>query len=171
MNEITEILKYTVPALITGGVSAYFLNQFLREEQSKRKLEIFHEKKKESLPLRLQAYERMTLFLERIDLRNLLNRNEAYDYNKIEYSKNLISQINTEFEHNLVQQIYISTDCWKLIETAKDTTLNIITAQSMKENIKSAEDLIKALLEESKTKDTPLQLAKEFMMKEVQRLF
>jgi len=171
MNEIIDILKYTIPSVVTGTVAAYFLKQFVLEEQSKRKFELFKEKKKESLPLRLQAYERMTLFLERIELVNILTRNEAFDYNKIEYSKQLIQQINTEFEHNLVQQIYMSSECWTLIETAKQTTLNVITAQSMREEIKSTEDLIKALAEEAKHKDTPLQLAKEFMIKEIHQLF
>lgn len=171
MNEIIEILKYTVPSLITGGVAAYFLKQFVAEEQSKRKFEMFSDKKKEGLPLRLQAYERMTLFLERIDVNNITDRLQPLEFNKIEYAQLLIHQISTEFEHNLVQQIYISNECWNLIKVAKQTTQNMITAQSMKENIKTGVDLLNALRAEVSGKESPTQIAQQFVQQEVHKLF
>lgn len=171
MNEIIEILKYTVPSLITGGIAAYFLKQFVSEEHSKRKYEMFADKKKEGLPIRLQAYERMILFLERIDLNSITDRLQPLEFNKIEYAQLLIHQINTEFEHNLVQQIYISSECWNLIKTAKQTTQNMITAQSMKENIKSGVDLVNSLREEVKGKQSPTQIAQQFVQQEVHKLF
>ncbi len=171
MNEIIEILKYTIPSLVTGGIAAYFLKQHIAEEQNKRKFEMFSQKKKDGLPLRLQAYERMTLFLERIELDNITQRNPIFDYNKIEYAQLLIQQINSEFEHNLVQQIYISSDCWKLIKNAKQTTLNIITAQSMKEDIKTGEELVNALKEEAGAKNAPTIVAQQLIQQEVHQLF
>ncbi len=171
MNEIIEILKYTIPSLVTGGVAAYFLKQFVAEEHSKRKYELFADKKKESLPIRLQAYERMTLFLERIEFNNLTERLKPLDFNKIDYAQLLIHQINTEFEHNLVQQIYVGSECWNLIKVAKQTTLNMITAQSMKEHIETGQELSKALKEETTSKEYPILLAQEFIQQEVQKLF
>ncbi|MGY5352658.1 DUF7935 family protein [Wenyingzhuangia sp. IMCC45533] len=171
MEDIIEILKYTVPSLITGGIAAYFLKQFIAEEHSKRKFEMFSEKKKEGLPIRLQAYERMTLFLERIDIPNLTGRIQSLEFNKIEYAQLLIHHINTEFEHNLVQQIYVSSECWNLIKTAKQTTQNMITAQSMKEHVDTGADLTKELLSEIKDKETPCFIAQQFLQQEVHKLF
>lgn len=170
MNEFIELLKYTIPSIVTGGVAAYFFKQILANESNKRKFNAFKEKKKQSLPIRLQAYERMTLFLERIELTNLLNRIEPLNSNKIEYAKLLITQINAEFEHNLVQQIYISEDSWKLIKNAKQTTLNTITAHSMKEEINSGKELQIALLKMSNS-DSPTTIAQQFIQKEVHQLF
>lgn len=172
MNDILEILKYTVPSAITGLVAAYFLKQYVNEESNKRRFEMFGEKKKQSLPIRLQAYERMTLFIERMELENITNRVLPFEANKIEYAQMLITQINSEFEHNLVQQIYVSADCWKLIKNAKQTTLNIITAQSMKENITSGLELQQALQQVLKEeKENPITLAQEYVQKEVHQLF
>ncbi|NIJ46273.1 hypothetical protein FHR24_002757 [Wenyingzhuangia heitensis] len=168
MNEFIELLKYTIPSIVTAGVAAYFFKQILNNETNKRKFEAFAEKKKHSLPIRLQAYERMTLFLERIEPTNILARIEPFEMNKIEYAKLLITQINAEFEHNLVQQIYISEDAWKLVKNAKQTTLNTITAQSMKENINSGKELQTALLHLKN--ESPIIIAQQFIQKEVQNI-
>jgi len=171
MNEVIELLKYTVPSIITGIIAAFFFSRFLAHEGDKRKFEAFKEKKRHSLPLRIQAYERMTLFLERIDMNSILYKIEPFDSNKIEYAKSLIIQINTEFEHNLVQQIYVSNDCWKIIKKAKQSILNAITAQSMQDNITSGQELQKSLLESWNTLETPTSIAQEFIQKEVHQLF
>lgn len=171
MDEIIEILKYTIPSIVTGGVAAYFLKQHNALENNKRKFELFQEKKKQSLPIRLQAYERMTLFLERIHLANITDRVDTYEANKIEYAKSLIVNINVEFEHNLVQQIYMSTECWNAIKNTKDTLLNVITAESMKENITSGQELKQVLKQISTTSVSPTIVAQQMIQQEVQNLF
>lgn len=169
MNDLIEILKYSIPSLITGAIAAYFLKQMISQENNKRKFEAFAEKKKQSLPIRLQAYERMTLFLERIQLEALCYRIYPEQTNKIEYAKSLIANINAEFEHNLVQQIYMSSECWKTILNSKTTLMNQITAVSMRDDIETGEDLKATLLKESK--DSPIQVALLYIQKETQELF
>lgn len=171
MMEFLEILKYTVPSIITAFIASYFLKQHIALENSKNKFEMFSEKKKQSLPIKLQAYERMTLFLERIELENITNRISPIGFNKIEYAQLLITQINTEFEHNLVQQIYVGEDCWKLIKNAKQITLNMITAQSMKEEIKDASELKEAIQYEVQNSKGPTVIAQQIIQQEVQKLF
>ncbi|ANW96681.1 hypothetical protein AXE80_10540 [Wenyingzhuangia fucanilytica] len=170
MNEILEILKYTIPSIITAGVAAYFLKQYVHLENNKRKFEMLNDKKKQSLPIRLQAYERMTLFLERINLKSLPYRVEPDGINKIEYAKLLITQINAEFEHNLVQQIYISNDCWKLIVNTKTTVLNNITAYSMQDNLVSGKDLQQELIKIGSEGESPIQITQQYIQKEVQSI-
>ena len=73
-THIIELLSYTLPALITGGVAYYFFNLHTKNEEGRRRYLLQKELQKESLPLRLQAYERMVLFLERINPAKLLIR-------------------------------------------------------------------------------------------------
>jgi hypothetical protein len=72
-----------------------------------------------SVSLRLQAYERMTLFMERINPSQLLVRITPHSEDKNEYQNFVIAQIEQEYEHNMTQQIYISDECWSIIVTAK----------------------------------------------------
>ena len=170
MDEISEILKYTIPAIITGGVAAYFLKQFVYMDDNKRKFEMLNDKKKQSLPIKLQAYERMTLFLDRINMVNITNRIDAGDTNKIEYAKLIIFQINTEFQHNLVQQIYISEECWKMIVNTKITILNNITACSMQDHLTSGRDLQQALISLGSEDTSITQITQQYIQKEVQSI-
>lgn len=170
MDEILEIAKYTIPSIITGAVAAYFLKQFVHIENSKRKFEALKVKKKESLPKKLEAYERMILFLDRIHLVNLVFRITPDDSNKIDYAKFLLAQINAEFEHNLVQQIYLSQECWTLIENTKNTILNNITAYSMQDDITTGEELQKLLIDIGNDGESPTKIAQQFIQQEVQSI-
>ncbi|MEN8765198.1 MAG: hypothetical protein ACN4EF_08175 [Wenyingzhuangia sp.] len=170
MNEITEILKYTVPAMITGGIAAYFLKQYLSLEHSKRKFELLNDKKKQSLPIRLQAYERMILFLDRTSMTNIASRIEPEQTNKIEYAKRLILQINSEYEHNLAQQIYVSEECWTMINNTKTTILNNITACSMQDDLKSGKDLQQELIKLGLEGLSSTQIAQQYIQREVKSI-
>lgn len=80
------------------------------------------------LPLRLQAYERMALFLERIEPNQLVMRIHSTGLNVAQEQNLLLTAIRSEFEHNLSQQIYISNEVWKAIADAKDDIIDIINA-------------------------------------------
>ena len=73
-NKIIEILAYTLPSLITAGLAYYFFVAYFADQRNTRQWVVQRENQKTSLPLRLQAYERMTLYLERIGLTKLLIR-------------------------------------------------------------------------------------------------
>ncbi|MGY6648675.1 DUF7935 family protein [Wenyingzhuangia sp. IMCC45574] len=171
MEDIIEILKFTIPSLITGAVAAYFLKQMIASENSKRKFDAFKEKKKQSLPIRLQAYERMALFLERIRITSLCSRVLPEQTNRIEYGKSLIAHINAEFEHNLVQQIYVSKECWEVINTTKTSLMNQITALSMREDINTGIDLYNLLIKDAKTMEAVCKEALDYIQEETHQLF
>jgi predicted signal transduction protein with EAL and GGDEF domain len=78
------------------------------------------------LKLRLQAYERLTLFAERSSLKNLVNRTAYGQLTVLDFQLDLLSTIRSEYEHNISQQIYISTDMWKAINNLKDQNTYII---------------------------------------------
>ena len=79
-----------------------------------------------TLPLRLQAYERMALFLERIELNNLINRINYQNFNILQFQQVLIEDIRSEYNHNLSQQVYLSTGLWINIIQAKEQTIGLV---------------------------------------------
>ena len=170
-NKIIELLAYTLPSLITGGVAYYLFQSYFNDQQNTRKWLLQKEAKKDALPLRLQAYERMTLFLERISLSKLLVRISPISQDRNDYENYVIAQIEQEFEHNLTQQIYISDQCWIVISTAKNATIQTIRKANMSEKITSADKLREVILSDSMENQSPISLALTFIKSEVSELF
>ena len=171
INKIIELLAYTLPSLITGGVAYYLFQAYFNDQQNTRKWLLQKEAKKDALPLRLQAYERMTLFLERISLNKLLVRISPISQDRHDYENYVIAQIEQEFEHNLTQQIYISDQCWVVISTAKNATIQTIRKANMSEKITSADKLREVILSDSMENQSPISLALTFIKSEVSELF
>ena len=69
--KIIELLSYTIPSIITGLVALYFFRLHTKNENNRRIYLLRKEKQSVALPLQLQAYERMALFLERISPNSL----------------------------------------------------------------------------------------------------
>jgi hypothetical protein len=125
---------------------------------------------KETLPVRLQAYERMVLFLERIAINSLVVRVAPKGQDKSNYENLLIKQIENEFEHNLSQQIYMSDECWNIIKAAKNATIQIIRSAGMSES-DSADKLREDILNQGMEKQSPSNTALSFIKKEVGELW
>lgn len=170
-NKIIEILAYTIPSLITGGVAYYLFNSHFKDQQNTRRWLLHKENQKDSLPLRLQAYERLTLYLERINPTKLLIRVTPLSNNKNEYENYIIAQIEQEFEHNLTQQIYVSEACWTIVKTAKNTTIQMIRKTNMSEKIDTADKLRETILNDSLDNVSTTQIALSYINTEVKELF
>ena len=137
--KILESIGYILPAAITGLVTYYMFNGFVKQQNSEKSLELLAQKKRESLPIKLQAYERMLLFCERITPSKMLVRVKPLSDNTHEYLQLLIASLEQEFEHNLVQQIYISDDSWTAILATKNTIINKL--KQLSETSNSANEL------------------------------
>ena len=96
-DKLLEIAAYTLPAFIMGGVAFVMMQKFYNSEESKRKYELLRENQKQALPIRLQAYERIVLFLERINPTQLLMRVAPISKSKDDYATLLSHHIQTEF--------------------------------------------------------------------------
>ena len=83
--KLIELCSYTFPAIITGFVSYYFFNLHTKNEEGRRRYLLNKDTQKNALPLRLQAFERMTLFLERINPGKLLIRISPNSEDKNDY--------------------------------------------------------------------------------------
>ena len=166
-SKLLEILAYTLPALITGTVAYYFFDLHTKNEEGRRRFLLNKEAQKDALPLRLQAFERMVLFLERINPTKLLIRLTPFSSDKNDYENYVIAQIEQEFEHNLSQQIYMSDECWTIIVAAKNATIQMIRKANMSERVDSADKLREVILSDLMEKATPSSAALSFLKNEV----
>jgi len=170
-TKILELLSYTIPAIVTGVVALYFFKLHTKNENNRRNYLLRKDKQNVALPLRLQAYERMALFLERISPDKLLVRVGPTSTDKVAYLRKLINTVESEFEHNLAQQIYITDDCWNVIKTAKNATLNLareaMTAGENKDAKAMREDILQQMVE----KESPSSTALSFIKNEVKKIF
>jgi len=171
LGEIIEGLKYTLPAIVTGYTTYYFLNRFYKHEERKQLLKAKAGLKKNALPIRLQAYERLALFLERISPAKLVHNIKPQTDDKYQYELSLIFQIESEFEHNLSQQIYVSDNCWKTIVTSKNAIIIFIKKISEQPDIKTSFDLQKALIENAANEELPTNIGASYLRNEVMELF
>lgn len=170
-TRIIELISYTLPSLIMAFVAYSFFELYTKNENEKRKYLLQKESKPDTLSMRLQAYERMTLFLERINPNQLLVRITPISEAKIDYQNFVIAQIEQEFEHNLTQQIYISEECWSTITTAKNTTIQMILLATKNEKIADAQQLRETILNDLISKPSPSSVALAFLKNEVSQLW
>ena len=170
-TRIIELVSYTLPTLIMGFVLYHFIELYTNNEKEKRNYLPQKESKPDVLSLRLQAYERMTLFLERINPSQLLVRITPISDDKNDYANFVIAQIEQEYEHNLAQQIYISDECWSTITTAKNATIQLILMETKNEKISDANQLREVVLKELLNKQSPSGAALIFLRNEVRQLW
>ena len=126
LSVILEIVKITVPALIVYFTVYSLLKQYLEGQHKMRMLEFKQSHQKESTPLRFQAYERLSLFCERIALPNLILRMRQEGMTTAQLRLSLLLAIQQEYEHNITQQVYVSDQLWQIIKIARDDAVNTI---------------------------------------------
>lgn len=173
MDQILEILKYTIPALIVFLTVVVILRSWSRNEEKRRKKEFNMHISDDILPIRLQAYERSILLLERISPDSMILRMSRKDYSARQLQQELLSNLTSEFEHNIAQQTYMSTGAWEKVKAAKNQIINLIndTAKEVKPDA-SGTTLGKLILERlAELKTSPSQTAIEFLKQEVKTLF
>lgn len=126
MEVFFEILKYTLPSAIVFLTVYLLLKQYFDQERIKMSAAQHKERYQSTLPLKLQAYERLALFLERIRIQNLMLRFPMAEVSPRDFGQTLMLGIHQEFEHNMVQQIYVSETLWEIIVFAKDEVLHLV---------------------------------------------
>ncbi|WP_445957932.1 DUF7935 family protein [Yeosuana sp.] len=170
-ERIIDLFLYTIPSLITGCIAYYFFKEHTKNEDGRRRFLLKKDMQVNSLPLRLQAYERMTIFLERISPSKILIRISPKSSNKESYESLLIQTIEQEFEHNLSQQIYVTDKCWSIILTAKNATIQLIRKAGLLEKTDSANKLREVILTEMMERRAPSDAALSFIKDEVSDLW
>ncbi|MBS9464127.1 MAG: hypothetical protein AAF348_13515 [Bacteroidota bacterium] len=169
-DDIFQLFAYLLPAVVTGAIAFYFFRLHTKNEEGRRRFLLHKDSQKDTLPIRLQAYERMVLFLERIAINSLVVRVGPNGKDKGAYENLLIKQVETEFEHNLSQQIYMSEECWNIIKAAKNATIQIIRSAGMSAT-DSPDKLREDILNQTMEKQSPSSTALSFVKKEVGELW
>jgi hypothetical protein len=173
MDTVLEILKYLLPALVVFATTFYMVRKYFEGEEKKRRHQLFLNNQTMITPLRLQAYERTILFLERISPENLIMRVNKSGFSCQQLQAELLQSIRSEFEHNLSQQIYISHGAWEMLKIARGRTIQLINTMAEKVGKDSpAITLSKAILESMVDEEKiPAADAIAFIKKEISQLF
>lgn len=170
-TKLIDALLYAIPAVITGLVAYYFFKEHTKNEDGRRRFLLQKDMQVNSMPLRLQAYERMAIFLERITPAKLIVRVSPTSSNKDSYETLLIANIEQEFEHNLSQQIYITDECWSIITAAKNATIQLIRKANLSEKTDTADKLREVVLNEMMDKRAPSDAALSYIKQEVSKMW
>lgn len=130
MNIVTYFFVDVLKFVLSGTLVVYIAWLLIKSEIEKINQSKLIELKKASLettlPLRLQAYERLALFIERINPTNMLVRVHVSGTTVREIQQFLIEEIRTEHQHNITQQLYVSTQAWAVTNRIKEDTISLI---------------------------------------------
>lgn len=121
-----DLIKIIIPSLLVFLAGYLALRTLIKSETNRQKNELLFTNQKITLPLRLQAYERLILFMERISPESLLVRVSPQVSSASELHSALLDQIRSEWEHNLSQQLYIGNEAWNLIKNSKENIIKLI---------------------------------------------
>lgn len=169
-------LTFIGAVVAIGYFNIKSLKSYIENEQKIILLELkkVQEKETRSLitPIQLQAYERLILFLERIDPNALVLRCYQPGMNSVLFKDVMIQNIRNEFEYNQSQQLYISNEAWVNIKNAKEEIISLInTIHSSAQEEITPTAFAGRLLEQLAGKKMPSELASEFLKKEIQTKF
>jgi hypothetical protein len=170
---LLDIVKFTVAGVGVVWVAFYLLKPYLEKGERIQMLELRKTISGQTLPLRLQAYERLVLLMERINPANMLLRLNATAYSAHDLYSLVAEEIRNEFQHNITQQVYVSSRCWAVVKHVKDDTLNIVNnaVKSLPENA-SGLDLSKTILGYlSQLEDNPYDIGTNMLRKDLEELF
>ena len=173
MDVFFEFLKLLVPAAVVLYGMFLVVKSFIQKELDASKLEIKSKHTEVILPMRLQAYERICLFLERIAPNNLVVRVRDNSFNAAQFHHALVNDIREEYNHNLSQQIYVSDNAWHMVKKAKEEIIAVVnqSADGLAADAKSL-DLAKRIFEKMLDKQAdPTLIALRQIKEEVRALY
>lgn len=173
MEPIWDLLKIVIPAGIVLYAMFLTIKTMLQKQNEGKLIELKAKNKEIVLPIRLQAYERMTLFLERISPDQIIKRVSQGEMNVAELQYVMLNEIREEYNHNLSQQVYMSDDAWKIIKNAKEELIMLVnqSAKELNAEAKSIE-LVKAIYAQTLEKNIDsIDYGLNFLKNEIQKEF
>lgn len=173
MEVFLEILKFTLPSFIMFLVVWVMMRNFTKAEDRRRKYLIFKESQKTTLPVRLTAYERLVLLMERISPDSMLVRLQQENQNALMFHAALLTDIRAEFEHNLTQQVYVTDEAWSVVKNAKESIVQLVnTCASHVKPTDSSVMLAQLILKAYETAEqSPTELAIKYLKSEIKNYF
>ena len=160
---------------LAGGIFYLLVKRYFDNEQKERLLQMKIDERRETLksvtPIRLQAYERMALFLERIAPGSLVLRCYQPGMDLRLLQGVMTKNIRDEWEHNLSQQVYISSELWTAIRGAKDEMINLVNSSAVSLTEETDPTRLAASIFASAAQHSPCDAALETLHKEINELF
>ena len=172
IDPLFEIVKIILPAGIVFLTTYYLVKNFLDHESRKKVLDLKLANQTILTPIRLQAYERVVLFLERINPSGMVMRVNKNTSAAI-FQGELLKTIRSEFEHNLSQQIYMSNKSWEAVTRAKEETIKLINVASSKvSNDATGMELAQTIIAvSSQLSELPTKVAIDVIKREIGKEF
>jgi hypothetical protein len=191
MELLIELIRIVIPASLVLYAMYLTIKSFVNKElqqikansevamQAKqadlmlKQKEVELKNKEQTLNIRLQAYERMCLFLERISATQLIPRLNNPEFSVGLFQQILIQEVRNEFGHNLSQQMYMSNEAWEMIVKAMEETILLINNSTLDlDEEASAVELSKRILINTRELGfNPTRDALNFLKEEVRQLF
>ncbi len=165
---IFGVLTVLLPALVLFWIARMLVKAWLDNEKQKRESAARQAAREVSLPLRLQAYERLILLLERIAPQQAISRVMQPGMSALQFQMLLTQNIREEFEHNAAQQVYVSQQSWVLVRAAKEEMIRLINSASSGAGAQATpNDIALVIMEQSiEWVQNPFQAATEQLKKE-----
>ena len=173
MDLFFEIIKISLPSIIMLIAISYIVGGYFNNNEKRHKLKVIRGNQKLITPIRLQAYERLVLLLERISLESLVLRAEYPSKLCGQLHTDLLQAIRAEFEHNLSQQLYVSSEAWNSVKNAKNYTVSLINNAAKEVNDHApAIELSRKILDMSMELEQPItDKAINVLKQEIQQIF
>ncbi len=173
MDILIEFIKLLVPASLVLYAMYLTVRAFLHKEIEKTVIEVKGKNTGVVLPIRLQAYERIALFLERISPNNLVSRLNVTRMESREFQQIMLKEIRDEYNHNVSQQVYMSENVWEMVKNAKEDLIISINKAAEKMGADSSSlDLAKQLFDDIIEKEVdPITLALHELKDEIRQSF
>lgn len=170
---LLDIIKYTVAGMGVVWIAFYLIKPHLDRSESIQLAELKKTISNQTLPLRLQAYERVVLFIERINPANMLLRLNDASYSAADLHMLIVAELRNEYQHNVTQQIYVSANTWAVVKRLKDDTLSIANnAVKALPDTATGLDLSKTILVQlSHVDNNPYDIGLSLIRRELEELF
>lgn len=172
---IVIVVAVLASIAITGHMFYMIAKRYFDNQQKMQMLQMRLDERREAVklvtPIRLQAYERMALFLERISPESLLMRCYRAGMDTKVLQNTMTKTIRDEWEHNLSQQVYVSSEAWKMIREAKDEMIGVVNSAAI--TIPAGADPIRlagAVFSSIAADQSPTNKALEFLKQEMREL-
>jgi hypothetical protein len=169
---IEQTIALLFPLIIVFFFVYYMLKSFFDQFDKQRQQEIRLKNSGDTLPLKLQAYERIILFLERIRPESMVIRIAYPEMTTMELQRALLQNIRDEYEHNLSQQIYLSAEAWSMVVAARQSMIQLVSsmASELQPNQPYMEYATNLLDEYGSINDDPVTNAIAFVQSEAKEM-
>lgn len=170
---LTETAALTIAGVVTVSVGYYLIKGDIKTWFRLKSGSAPQDERLQLLPLRLQAHERLIVFIERINPSNLFLRLHHQGISVKDLQSLVLNEIRAEYQHNVAQQLYVSGETWNVIRKLKDDTLGMVSnaAKDLPEHSTGIDLSRKILQHMAGIADNPYELTLDLIKKDIHQLF